>query len=100
LPRRGSEEGLASDDRWSSFFGLLQKPCLRGGEACVAYLIQLNFQTVVETDTFFAAGYLAIDHVRTFCGENHSDDWRHLDVVAIKCDGATKVGGRVLRSRP
>ena len=37
---------------------------------------------------------------RTLSGEDHFDDWRHLDVVVIKCDGARKVGGRALRSRP
>ena len=53
-----------------------------------------------EANKFFAAGYLATGGGRTFRGEDHSDDWRHLDVVVIKCDGATKVSGRALRSRP
>jgi hypothetical protein len=37
---------------------------------------------------------------RTFRGEDHTDDWGHLDVVVAKCDCAKKVGGRALRSRP
>jgi len=57
-------------------------------------------QTIAEADKFFAAGYLTTASGRTFRGEDHSDDWRRLDVVVIKCDGATKVGGRALRSRP
>src|SRR5215813_11011261 len=50
-------------------------------------------------DKLFAARYLATGG-RTLHGEDHPDDWSHLDVVVIKCDGATKVGDRVLRNRP
>ena len=57
-------------------------------------------QTIAKADKFFAAGYLATGGGRTFHGEDHSDDCRHLDVVVIKCDGARKIGGRALRSRP
>ena len=56
-------------------------------------------QTVAKADKFFAAGYLAADGWRAFRAEDHSDDWRQLDVVVIKRDGTTKVGGRALRSR-
>jgi len=42
----------------------------------------------------------AVPSGRTFRGEDHSDDWHPLHVVAIKRDGATKVGGRALRGRP
>ena len=55
-------------------------------------------QTIAKADKFFAAGYLATE--RTFRGEDHSDDWRYLDVVVIKCDGARKVYASALRSRP
>src|SRR5262245_56130625 len=37
---------------------------------------------------------------RTLDGEDHFDDWRLLDGVVIKCDGARKIGRRALRSRP
>jgi hypothetical protein len=37
---------------------------------------------------------------RAFRCEDYTDDWGHLDVVVTKCDGAGKVGGRALRSRP
>ena len=53
-----------------------------------------------EADKLFAAGYLATGGGRTFRGEDHSDNWRPLDVGVIKCDGPRKVGGRALRSRP
>ena len=53
-----------------------------------------------EADKLFPDGYLPTGGGRTFSGEDHFDDWRHLDVVAIKCDGARKVGARALRSRP
>ena len=56
-------------------------------------------QTVAKADKFFAAGYLATGGGRAFRGEDHSDDWRHLDVVVIKRDGTRKVGGRALHSR-
>jgi len=45
-----------------------------------------------EADKFFAAGYLATGNGRTFRGEDHSDDWRHLGVVVIK--GRRKKGWR------
>jgi hypothetical protein len=43
---------------------------------------------------------LATDDRRAFSGEDHYDDCRYLDVVGIKWDGASKDGGRGLRSRP
>jgi hypothetical protein len=39
-----------------------------------------------------AAGYPTSDiGGRTFHGEDHFDDWRNLDVVVIKREGAKKV---------
>ena len=52
-----------------------------------------------EADKLFPDGYVPTGG-RTFSGEDHFDDWRRLDVVVIKCDGARKVGGRALSSRP
>jgi hypothetical protein len=67
---------------------------------CVASFFDLaQISKRREADKLFPDGYVPTGG-RTFSGEDHFDDWRHVDVVAIKCDGARKVGGRALRSRP
>jgi hypothetical protein len=76
------------------------KPGSCGFQGWVAHFDLAQFSNRRGADKFFAAGYLATGGGRTFRGEDHSDDWRHLDVVVIKRDGARKVGGRALRSRP
>jgi hypothetical protein len=66
---------------------------------CVASFDLAQISNRREANKLFPDGYLPAGG-RTFSGEDHFDDWRHLDVVAIKCNGARKVGGRALRSRP